>query len=106
LLACSTDDLMVSLWVLQIVFLEFFLYLVASFLGENLLKLFFLLGSNELFTLPLGCFGIATVFKVQVIKYLFDDVRLAEAEEYGYPNQTHIESGNEQVVNVALEHVR
>jgi len=64
------------------------------------------LGSNELITLHLGCFGIATVFKVQVIKYLFDDVRLAEAEEYGYPNQTHIESGNEQVVNVALEHVR
>lgn len=79
---------------------------LAYFIVVNLLKLFLFLSSNELFTLFLGWFRVATVFIVHVIEYLFDNERLAKAEEYGDPNKTNIESGNEQVINVTLEYVR
>jgi len=98
---------MVSLYsfILDIL-LELAKNVLAYFIIINLLKLFFLLSSNEFFTLFLGRLRVATVFIIHVIEYLFDNVRLAKAEEYGDPNKFNIESGNEQVVNVTLEYVR
>ena len=75
----------------MVFFFELFLNFLFEVIIEPILETFDFLRSQEFFTCQFTTFSVAAVFIPHVIINLFDDECLANAEEYGDPDNANLE---------------